>query len=538
MKQAIRILLLLVIGFSPEIATGQARTDVDPEEAGVQPNIAPVKVDGKVLFYVSGISSYPPEFRASTISKRIREAAKNKSILNDSVKIIKTGDFLKVYAGKDFIMNIYKTDAETEGVDINILADIIQGKIRETIKVYRADRSREVVLREIFFAIGSAGLFIVAIFLLSWLTAWMNRIITRRLKASVDLLENRSQKLISSVQLWKLINILFRTIKLIIIILLSLAFTGYILGLFPWTNNFAVSALRVFLKPVGDIGRAILNYLPSLVFLIFIILITRYLLKLVKMLFEGIGKGSVVINNFYPEWAMPTFKIVRTAIIAFALILAFPYIPGSGSPAFKGISVFIGILFSLGSTSFISNIIAGYSMTYRRAFKIGDLIEVGTQTGFVEEQKLLVTRIRSYKNEEIVIPNSLLLNSNILNYNAKTNENGLIIHSTVGIGYETPWRQVDAMLKLAADKTEGVSKDPAPFVLKRSLGDFAINYEINVYVKDIKRILELYNELHQNILDVFNENNVQIMTPAYRGDPEIPKVVPKDQWDLPLANEK
>ncbi|HSN50771.1 MAG TPA: mechanosensitive ion channel domain-containing protein, partial [Bacteroidales bacterium] len=233
-----------------------------------------------------------------------------------------------------------------------------------------------------------------------------------------------------------------------------------------------------------------------------------------------------------------TFRIVKIFLTAFAVIIAYPFIPGSSSAAFKGVTVFIGLLISLGSSSLIGNILAGYSMTYRRAFRKGDRIQVNDIIGFVDEQKLMVTRLRSHKNEEIIIPNSILQNSNIINFTSKAKEGGLIVHTTVGIGYETPWRQVDSMLKLAADRTEGLLKDPAPFVLKTLLGDFAINYEINVYCDDVDNILEHYTVLHQNILDVFNENNVQIMTPAYERDPAEPKVVPKDKWDLPLADEK
>jgi len=149
----------------------------------------------------------------------------------------------------------------------------------------------------------------------------------------------------------------------------------------------------------------------------------------------------------------------------------------------------------------------------------------------------MVTRLRTQKNEEIVIPNSILLNSQITNFSRKAKDLGLILHTTVGIGYETPWRQVDAMLKLAADRTEGLLKEPKPYVLKQSLGDFAVTYEINAYCRDATKVQYYYSILHQNILDVFNENNVQIMTPAYEGDPEVPKVVPRDQWDTPLAKE-
>jgi small-conductance mechanosensitive channel len=176
-------------------------------------------------------------------------------------------------------------------------------------------------------------------------------------------------------------------------------------------------------------------------------------------------------------------------------------------------------------------------MTYRKAFRKGDCIKFNDITGFVEEQKLMVTRLRSHKNEEIIIPNSILQNSNIINYTSKAKEKGLILHTIVGIGYETPWRQVDSMLKLAADRTKGFLKQPPPFVLKKSLGDFAVNYEINAYCDDVANMNRHYSELHQNILDVFNENDVQIMTPAYEGDPAEPKIVPRDKWDLPLAKE-
>lgn len=189
------------------------------------------------------------------------------------------------------------------------------------------------------------------------------------------------------------------------------------------------------------------------------------------------------------------------------------------------------------SSSFIANLIAGYSMIYRGAFNKGDYIEVDNQMGVVEEQKLMVTRLRSLKNEEIVIPNSILLNNKITNYSSKANELGIILYTVVGIGYETPWRQVDAMPKLAANRTEGILKNPPPFVLKKSLADFAVNYEINGYCSDMSRMKSIYSVLHQNILAVFNENDVQIMTPSYRSDPELPKVVPKDKWDTPLTNE-
>ena len=330
---------------------------------------------------------------------------------------------------------------------------------------------------------------------------------------------------------------MFKTLRIVITVILVAFFLNYILGLFPWTYGVAAYTLKLFLDPIISMGQGILHFLPSLAFLIVIYLVARYLLRLIKLLFKGIQQGGIVIKNFDPDWAMPTFKILRILVITFAVIIAYPYIPGSDSNAFKGVTVFMGLLLSLGSSSLISNVIAGYSMTYRRAFRKGDRIKVNDNDGFVEDQKLLVTRLRSIKNEEIVIPNSLLLNSSIVNYNARAKEQGLILNSTVGIGYETSWRQVDAMLKLAATRTEGLLKEPPPFVLKKSLGDFAVIYEINAYCEDVSTMHIIYSILHENILDVFNENNVQIMTPAYERDPATAKVVPKDQWNVPLVGE-
>jgi small-conductance mechanosensitive channel len=235
-----------------------------------------------------------------------------------------------------------------------------------------------------------------------------------------------------------------------------------------------------------------------------------------------------------PELALPTYNIVRVLLLLFSMVIAYPYIPGSDSPAFKALSVFVGVLFSLGSSSLIGNIIAGYSMTFRKAFRPGDRIMVDGQVGYVEEQKTMTTRIRTVKNEEIVMPNSVLINSSIINYSTKARQDGVILHSSVRVGYETPWRLVDAMLLTAADRTKDILKDRPPFVLKKALDDAAIEYEINVYCVDPMKINRIYNELHGHILDIFNENAVQIMRPSYEGDPDSPKVVPKEEWHRPL----
>jgi len=537
-KATVTALILCVLLLIPARSGAQDNFDSDPELPGIQQPLAPVKVDGKVLFNVRGMSSFTAEQRAAAVSKRIKSAAADQSVSVDSVKIIAEGDHLAVYAGANFLINVYEQDAEVEQISRETLALIIKQKTSEAMKLYRHDRNRPVLIKKSINALVAFLIQALILMLILWLFRLINNVFQKRITSRIETLETQSFSLIRANQIWKIYNSVIRLLKIVIIVVFVAFSVNYILGLFPWTRNVSTYVLKLLGDPFVSMGKGILHFLPDLAFLVVLYFIVRYLLKLSRLLFKGIQEGGIVFKKFDPDWAMPTYRIFRVFVIIFAVIIAFPYIPGSDSTAFKGISVFIGVLLSLGSSSFISNLIAGYFMTYRGAFKMGDRIQVGDQVGFVEAQEVLVTRLRTIKNEEVIIPNSTMLNSNILNFSKKAREQGLIIHTVVGIGYETPWRMVEAMLKEAADRTEELLKEPPPYVLQLSLGDFAINYEINAYCNDVSHLRRTYTLLHQNILDVFNENNVQIMTPAYEKDPEIPKVVPKDLWNPPLTDKK
>jgi len=282
-------------------------------------------------------------------------------------------------------------------------------------------------------------------------------------------------------------------------------------------------------------GAGLVGALPGLIFIAILVIIARYLLKAVRLFFAGIDQKRVAFAGFESEWAWPTYRIVYVLIIALTVVFAYPHIPGSDSGAFKGVSILLGVLVSLGSSSTIANVIAGYTLIYRRTFRIGDIVRINDIEGMVSERAMLVTHVRTIKNEDIVVPNSMILAGTVTNYSTLARTRGLILHTSVGIGYETSWRQVEAMLLLAAERTAGLLKDPPPFVLQKALGDFAVTYELNAYTDDPTGKVRLYAELHRNILDAFNEYGVQIMTPAYEGDPERPKTVPKDQWFSPPA---
>jgi len=322
----------------------------------------------------------------------------------------------------------------------------------------------------------------------------------------------------------------FRTVAVLVILVVGFLYLQYVLGLFPWTRGFSNRMVDVVLGPLETMGKGLVASIPDLVFLAILFVIVRYALKVALLFFNAVGRGEVTIEGFEADWADATYRLVRLAVIAFGLVVAYPYIPGSSSDAFKGVSLFMGLVFSLGASSAVSNMIAGYLMTYRRAFRVGDRVKISGIVGDVTETRLQVTHLKTTKNEEVIIPNSSILSNEVVNYSSLARKEGLILHTTVGIGYETPWRQVEAMLLLAAKRTPGLMTQPEPFARQIALGDFCVTYELNAFCGNAQEMNILYSEMHRNILDVFNEFGVQIMTPAYEGDPPEPKVVPKEQW--------
>jgi small-conductance mechanosensitive channel len=273
--------------------------------------------------------------------------------------------------------------------------------------------------------------------------------------------------------------------------------------------------LAKFGEILAGAGETILSYLPNLFTLIFIVIATRYTLKLLQFFHEGIHTQKIRIAGLHPELTEPTFQLLRFMILALALVAAYPFLPGSDSPVFRGITIFVGFLLSLGSTSLVTNIVSGIVLTYTRGLRIGDRVKIGGTVGDVLERTLLVTRIRTIKNVVVTIPNGMVLNNEIINFNAPMLEEGLILNTTVTIGYDVPWRKVHDLLIQAALATRDISADPKPFVLQTSLDDYYVSYELNAYTHAPERMAMIYSELHQNIQDWFNEANVEIMSPGY-----------------------
>jgi small-conductance mechanosensitive channel len=491
---------------------------------------APVVIDGEQLFLVRGISSYPAEQRAEDIANRIRALAADRRVPVSSLTVDDQQGAAVLLAGTQRLMGVLDEDASLEQIDRASLAQAYLSRIRGAVEAYRQAREPA--------ALGWNALYTLAATLVIFAAAYVGRRVVRRLQLNLEQryetrvrdVQIQAFQIVKAEQIWKLLSGVLNLAWVAAVIVMIVGHLRYVLGLFPWTRGIGNSLIAILIDPLETLGLGLIGEVPNLAFLAVVIFLTRYLLKMVRLFFQAIDGGTVRLPEFDAEWAWPTYRLVRLLIIALAIIVAYPYIPGSQSDAFKGITVFLGIVFSLGSSSLIGNIIAGYSMTYRRAFKLGDRVKIGQYVGEVVRMRLLVTHLRTPKNEEVVVPNSTILGAEIVNYSSISRERGLILHTSVDIGYETPWRQVEAMLLEAAARTPGVRREPAPFVLQKKLGDFAVTYEINAFSGTPEAMLAHYSALHRNILDVFNEYGVQIMTPAYESDPVQPKLVPKDEW--------
>lgn len=492
---------------------------------------APVMIDGHLLFRVRGVTAFPAAQRAHAIEGRIRALAQDETPAS-SLHLMEAEHSTDILAGDRHIMSVFDADARLEGGGLarRVIAGVHLKRIADAVLDYRAEREPRQLLYDTLLLAGSTLLTVLLLFVIVRLLRRLTARIESRYQSAIRHIEEGSFQVISAHSIWTAVHLAARIVGLVAAAALLYVYLHFALSLYPWTRGLAVNLRELTLAPVLALGRQLLGSIPNLLVIALIVVATRYLISAARFFFSAIREGTITLAGFDREWADSTYKIVRVLIIAFAVVVCYPYIPGSESPAFKGATIFIGVLFSLGSSSFLANVIAGYTMAYRRAFHIGDRIKVGDLMGDVTQVGLMVTNLRSVKNEEIVVPNSLILSSHVINYSSIARERGLVLHTTVGIGYETPWRQVEAMLLIAAERTPGLLREPPPFILQKSLDDYAVTYELNVYTDNPSAMYQLYTELHRNILDVFNEHNVQIMTPSYIADPAEPKVVPKDQW--------
>lgn len=478
----------------------------------------PVIVGNDTLWHLYvGAGPLSAKERAQRLEKRIVELIDANVYVPSAISLEQEDEQIRLVYDNEFTLAVVTADdALFTPLTQLELAEKWQKKLSEYISQQRAAASWSRWLVKtllVLLVIGVFGLIIWGINkTYAWLsrkaTDWQSRLLTRLRIGNYQLFD---QDRASMATTW-----LLKIGRWLLILLSFYLVLPVVFSLFPFTEGLAKQLFGYVWSPFKAIVFSFLDFIPNLFSIAVIYLVTRTVVRFLQFLAREIDRGELVIPGFFNEWALPTYNIVRFLLYAFMLVVIFPYLPGSDSKVFQGVSVFLGILFSLGSSSAISNMVAGLVITYMRPFRLGDIIKIDDFQGEVIEKNLLVTRIRTPKNEEITIPNASVLAGKSVNYSVAATEKKLTLHTTVTIGYDVPWQQVHQMLITAAERSEGVLKTPAPFVLQTGLEDFYVSYQLNVYTDAAAEMPKIYSHLHANIQDVFNENGVEIMSPHYR----------------------
>lgn len=334
--------------------------------------------------------------------------------------------------------------------------------------------------------------------------------------SQIQPLRIQKQEILSAKEVAKILNGTLLVISWVLRLWIVLTFINTVMSLFSWTRSAALSSAGFIAGIFGGMWGAFIEYLPDLFTALIIIAVASLIIRLCRLIFDGVARKRINVPGFYPEWSRTSFNLLRLLIVAMTIVVVFPYLPGSDSPAFQGVSIFVGVLLSLGSTTAVANVVAGIVITYTRAFRIGDYVRISDTEGKIIERTAFVTRIRTPKNVEVSIPNSSIMSDKVINFSTQAKNEGIALHTGVTIGYDVPWPKVQELLLSAADKTSHLNEDPAPFVLQTSLDDNYVAYEINAFTNRADMRPRIYSELHSHILDEFHGAGIEITSPHYR----------------------
>ncbi len=460
--------------------------------------------------------AFSPEERAQAIVRRLRLLVDDPTADVRSLTVEDDENSTDILIHGRLVMTVTDRDAEAAGRSRIELAEEYGNRMVDVLtRVVMAATWKSLLLGALYTLIATA-IFFGLIKLLNRFFPLLYRWLRQAPGKLIPPIRIQSLEIVSGDKVAKLLLTLARGVRVALYAVLVYIYLSVVFSFFPWTRGLGATLFNYVLEPLRDMGLAFVSYIPDLIFIAVVIAVTRYLLKFIHLLFNGVERGAITLPNFHAEWAEPTYKIVRFIIIVFAAVVIFPYLPGSSSPAFQGISIFVGVLFTLGSTSAIANIVAGVVIVYMRPFRVGDRVKIADTVGDVIEKTLLVTRVRTPKNMDVTVPNAMVLSSHIINYSSVARDQGVILHTTVTIGYDVPWQKVHGLLLAAARNTDGILEHPDPFVWQTKLDDWYVHYELNAYTDKPNNMGGIYSALHASIQDRFNEAGVEIMSPGYQ----------------------
>lgn len=507
------------ISLTQKIQT-DGNTSKVPQQAIKNNEYIPVVLEGETLFsYSSEIKGFSAEARAQQTVQNITKVAKNSAIPLDEIKIIEQEGVRVIATESESLVTLLKADAQMANLPLNQLAEQYLQKVKFAIAQYRESKQHN-LSNFLFPALSAVAESILAIALLILFQKVSKRVERRICSWRDNVLRPlgiQSLQLLSVDQeaslLIGLVKYIYKGIVVIVLFIYLSSLTRY----FPWTQGLGQAIFDHLHSNLIKMVKAAIAYLPSLFTIILTIVTAYYVIRFCRMFFKAIEQQTLSLPKFDREWANPTEKLAIFLIAAFAAAIIFPLLPGAQSPAFQGISIFAGALLTLGGASAIANLVGGIVIIYTRAFQVGDCVQIDQVKGNILEKTILSTRIRTSKNKIVTIPNAKLLSSNIENYTTSVRDinQHIILHTAITLGYDVPWREVHQILIEAANLSSLILKEPAPFVLQTSLGDFSVSYELNVYTDQPSMMSKIYSQLYQNIQDKCNEAGIEILSPQY-----------------------
>ena len=431
-----------------------------------------------------------------------------------------------------FAFRILHGDANQEAGETTAeAAAAAMRNLQQALNEIRESRNSELILK----ASGYTLLATLVLAGLLWAIARGYALLSRRIhdfvqRRSDALVPSWSQQVVGRSGVADLAVVPVKLVAWAAALLVVYEWAALVLALFPYTRPWGEGLFDNLLGALGRFGRNILQAVPGLLFVALIFLFTRFIVRVVRAFFEGVQAGRINVGWIDETTARPTGKLLTAIIWLFALVAAYPYIPGSDSEAFKGIGVFVGLMLSIGASGVVNQAVSGLMLMYTKALRPGEFVQAGDTEGTVVSVGFLTTRIETLRNVEVTLPNAYLASNVTRNFSRLAGNGGMRLTTSVTIGYDTPWRQVQAMLQMAAGRTATIAQDPPPRVLQTALQDFYVEYTLIVCVTEPKLKFTVLNELHAHIQDVFNEYGVQIMSPNYEADPADKKFVPKEHW--------
>lgn len=437
-----------------------------------------------------------------------------------------------IMVGDRLIFAVGDADVEADEKRPEVAARAAR-RLAEALQAWRDQRSLPMLLKSLGLAAAATAILVLAIWLLARgrriATAWLQRVAERR----TETLKRRGIDVVPLIL--AVVRGFLVVASLALLAALLDVWLGYVLGRFPLTRPWANAVTGWMLALLQDIGLGVLRAMPGLATAAVIFLLARLVAGFIRGLAERVKSGWVTVPGLHPETIGATRRIATALVWLVAIAAAYPYLPGSGSEAFKGLSLVLGLMISLGATGVVAQAMSGMVVVYSRSLARDDYVRFGDVEGVVSEVGLLSTKVVTMRGEEVTVPNNVVVSTPVWNFTRLSAGKGPLLSTSVTIGYDAPWRQVHALLLQAASRTEGLRKDPAPFVLQRSLSDFYVQYELVVRIEKPIDRPQVLSHLHSNIQDAFNEAGVQIMSPHFYSQPDQPVVVPKARWHPPPA---